>query len=319
MLLFAAALYPEAAPLIDFLHLKKDPAFRAFDLFTSADAALIITGCGPANAAAGTACLLTARPPKSSDSFVNFGICGCCSRDTAIGTPYLACRITDAGDGRTYYPDLLYASPFAEAGITSFSKPVSNPAALPRLPESSAPDPGQPIAPSGRKQWAYGTLPYGTLPYGTLPYGNLLFDMEAAACYQSARHFLMQHQMIFCKVVSDYGTSDRPAPDAVADLLKEPAASLTAWLSGLPAPDLSPDPFTESDHEAIRTASERLKLSEAMHAQLIRLMTYASLTGHSPAKLLAFFAAPEFTCTSKKEGKRYFEQLKYRLSGQADL
>ena len=48
MLFFAVALYPEAAPLIEILRLKKDPAFRPADLFTPKDAALILTGCGPA-------------------------------------------------------------------------------------------------------------------------------------------------------------------------------------------------------------------------------------------------------------------------------
>ena len=309
MLLFAVALYSEAAPLIEILRLKKDPAFRPFDLFTSKDAALILTGCGPAKAAAGTACLLTAKPPDVSGLFVNFGICGCLTRSVTPGTPYLACRITDAADGRTYYPDLMYPSPFAEAGITSYPQPVRDSSLLPRLEEYPRPagtcaNPGRAEEKSDRDSRMSQTI---------------LFDTEAAACYQSASHFLMQHQMIFCKVVSDYGASVRLTPGEVTDLMTQPAKSLITWLSGLSIPKLHTDPFTPKDWEAIQTAAQRLKLSEAMRAQLVRLLTYASLTGHSPVRLLAPFTAPGFACTSKKEGKIYLEQLKYTLSGRTGL
>ena len=286
MLLFATALYCEAAPIIEHLHLKKDISSRAFDLFAGEGAALVITGTGCADAAAGASYLLANHPPEENTLFINFGTCGCQDLQIPPGSTFLLNRIRDEATGRVYYPDLLFAAPFHTAGITTLSRVMTS-------ARNSAADHGC---------------------------SNRLVDQESSALYQATRHYLKQHQILFCKVVSDHGAAERITPDSIAELLKEPARQLLSWLAPIEAALIQPsDPFTPEERTALCTASEALHLTEAMKAEFLRLAAYAALTGKHVSELTAPFLAADFTCKNKKEGKQYLDALKFALSGADNL
>jgi hypothetical protein len=106
MILFIEALYKEAAPLIQALSLKRDPACTAFQRFAGEDVTLYLSGTGE-SAAACCAGFALGREENVSH-LVNLGAAA-----GPAGTKGMLFRILsleDSGSGKRYYPDLLLAA-----------------------------------------------------------------------------------------------------------------------------------------------------------------------------------------------------------------
>lgn len=83
-------------------------------------------------------------------------------------------KITEQTTGRTFYPDVIYRHPFAEAEIVTQAVPYRG------ANETQDPENGA---------------------------GARLYDMEAAAVYQAGAYYFGPHQMTFLKVVTDHGVA----------------------------------------------------------------------------------------------------------------
>lgn len=135
MLYFFTAIYPEAAPIAGSFGLKREAGMFG-TLFSGSDAVLTVSGSGSVAMAAAAAETLSKYPPKAGDLAVNVGICGA-PETYPLGNCYRIHKITDAGTGRDFYPDILTASLFPEAPLTTYPAPCPAPETLSDM-ESSA-------------------------------------------------------------------------------------------------------------------------------------------------------------------------------------
>lgn len=128
MLFFFTAIYPEAAPIAGSFRLKREAGmFGTF--FTGNEAVLTVSGSGPAAMAAAVAETLSKYPPAAGDLAINIGICGA-PETYPLGNCYRIHKITDAGTGRDFYPDILTASLFPEAALSTYPAPCPAPETL---------------------------------------------------------------------------------------------------------------------------------------------------------------------------------------------
>lgn len=275
MIYYVCALYWEAQPFIQALNLKKQQGVGRFQTFQGEDAVCLITGTGAMNAAIALSGLLAGRRLSPADLVINAGVCGSGEDGPALGEICLCHAIFDQAAGRTFYPDLIFSHPFSESAVTTVPRP-------------------------------------GTVAVDShFP----LQDMEAAGVFAAAMAYLQPHQILICKTVSDRPETPMPTQKQVLYLMENCAVRLIPWAAK--AASLLKEPpalLSDEDREALSEASERLKLSVSMEAGLKQAACCCRLQGGEPAKLIrGFFAESDVHCTSKREGKDYFELLKRRL------
>lgn len=142
-----------------------------------------------------------------------------------------------------------------------------------------------------------------------------LWDMEAAALYESARRFLSPHQLAFFKVVSDHGDSASLTPASLCGAIAPHVPSILRWAAQVesllspPSPLLAPE-----EEESIRALATHLRLTGALKGQLRQLLTYAALSGAPILPLLQ--AALSQPCNSRQEGRAALAALAEKLKAQ---
>ena len=203
------AMYPEARPYIGRLGLKKDPSFTKFQVFAGGGILLVVTGVGPVKAVFAAASLLALYPPGKGDLLVNIGSCaldgGCSLRTEGVeradgrrGRIFLVSCLTDAGTGKSYYPDILYDSPFPEARLCTRARPY------------------------------LGVEKKGPGRDGLV----LLYDMEGAALFQAGSRYFTADRMLFLKIVSDSGAKNL-IPGSISRVMQESVEPVCAFLARL--------------------------------------------------------------------------------------
>ena len=115
------ALACEAKPLVAYFGLKKEIAVRPFAVFYKNGLYLAVTGPGKNAMAAGVAFTQALYGDVENPVLINAGIAG--HRDHETGKPFVAHKISDADNGKNYYPVLAYSPPCATAAIVTASKP----------------------------------------------------------------------------------------------------------------------------------------------------------------------------------------------------
>lgn len=294
MLTIFCALYGEAKEIIRSFQLKKETGRTHFQVFTEEQAAirLVITGTGPVAAASAVAEISALYPPKETDFFLNFGVCGS-EKSIAPGKIYLCHKLTEACSGRTFYPDMLYSHPFEEAEL------ISVPAVL-----SSRELEQYILEKSGEEEW--------------IDSAPRLFDMEAAAIYQAGNYSYGPQQMFFLKVVSDHGMKSGEAEISLCEVLQETEAKVCAYVRFLGTiSEEQEQSLAQRDEsrklveEEAEKLGEELKGSEVMRQQLIQLLWYWKLTGVDYEGLIADLRRQgRLPVKDKREGKRILEELK---------
>lgn len=285
MIYISTALYCEAQPFIGHYNLKKDMTESKFQIFRNDSILLIITKTGSINAAIGVTYLCTGHIPGPSDLFINIGICAGMNNDISVGTLFLCNKITEQVTSRSYYPDVLFAHPFLEGSIISSPNIINN-----------------------KREEKYVNEKPNMVK-------ELLIDMEAAGAYQGASIFFQPHQLIFLKVVSDYGTGEKVTPEKVTDLIGSNIEKITSWLDQIHSNCLvNQISFLEEEEECIRKVIVNLQCSVSMEYQLRQILRYYKLAHGSFCKRLnQYMNNPDMPCKTKTEGKKYFEQLKSKL------
>lgn len=295
MLYIATALYLEASPFIKEFDLKKNLTHTKFEVFESKEITLIITGVSELQAAIALTYLFALRNPTPSDLLLNFGFCGSLTKEYALSELILCNKLISQGNTRTCYPDLPPIHPFKEASILS-SKTVltrDDSESLTLLPQSE------------------------------------LVDMEAYGIYQSAIHFLSQHQMLFIKMISDYPKEESFTKDVKSrsqNLIEEGITPLLTWCKEVLLPSsqskaqtgiYSQDflEFIQEEQQLMEQLEEKLFLTSSMSASIRQHLLYAYCLNR-PIKILLqdFLNRPDISnCKSKVEGKQYVYELKQLL------
>lgn len=287
MIYYVCALYWEAQPFIQALNLKKQQGTGRFQTFVGENAVCLVTGTGAMSAAVALSGLLACRQPSPADLIINTGVCGSTTNGPAVGEICLCHAILDQAAGRAYYPDLLFAHPFAESAVMT----------VPRL------------------ETPLGDFHSPPRDLSSLRDAFPLRDMEASGVFAAALAYLQPHQILIVKTVSDKPESPMPTPKQVLELMEDCASRLSPWAAKAEALlEEPPAVLSEEDHRALWEASERLKLSVSMTASLEQAARYCRLHGQIPEELIhGFFTEYDIHCTSKREGKDYFELLRGRL------
>lgn len=276
MIYIFTALFPEARPLIGRLGLKRSPDQQHFSAWISEDHEylLAVTGPGPISAAIVSSSVFTIRPPAKDDYIVNIGICAGIGMDQT-GQCFLCSSVTDTDSGRSYYPDLLWKHSFPEAALCSGSRVLT--------------DSGDPFLASRCRK-------------GT----PLLYDMEAAALYQSSAVYAGPHQMSFLKIVSDKGDGSFPSPEEVTGLTAKWLPQICRYMEELPGPGQQPP-----DSPLLESLSADLHCSVTMQHTLRQYLIWASLTASSlEEKIQEMYTSGVLPCKDRKEGKKILEQLR---------
>lgn len=118
MLILVAALRAEATPLIDHFGLQREPEQRAFEVWSSDDVTLVISGIGKAAAAVATG-YLGARGQAAI--WLNVGIAG--HGLLAVGQVLLAHKVVDRAADRSYFPMLPFEPPCETAEVVTVDQP----------------------------------------------------------------------------------------------------------------------------------------------------------------------------------------------------
>lgn len=281
MLYIVTALYEEALPFLKECSLKRDASFPHFELFSNDSTRLLITKPGAMRAAIAVSSLMSRYPANAQDFFLSVGTAACANRRIAAGSPFLIRKITDSALGRTYFPELLYRSPFPEAELMT--------------------------VPSVQK-----TPPSGVGSH-TVP---LLFDMEGSGIYEASSTFFATHQIALCKVVSDHMADLRQFSPAelrahITGCIAGNLPAILQWASDIQSSFPAPGGLGQEEASFFERACRMLRLSISCQNQLYQLMLYLHLAG------IPYLGAMETLlrqplqngCKNKKEGKDYLEQL----------
>lgn len=297
MIYLFTALYCEAHPFIRHYGLVKNPENTCFQEFynETAGVRLTITGVGEINAAAAVGSICSVYKPGSGDLLLNVGTC---ARSEAGDGIFLCNKITEQATGKTFYPDMLYRHDFGEAAIVTGMLPWS-----------------------GGSAEEMGVLRWNReddkekLP---LDVGETLYDMEAAAIYQSGSYFFGPHQMIFLKVVSDSGMAGAVSKNEVAQVMEKYEERIFSYISRLRmiAQEIGHrEKLLSQEEEAlIEKLCADLHCSKTMSDSLRGHIRYLALTGTDYAAVIEeMYQQRRLPCKDKREGKLRFEELKRRL------
>ena len=328
MVTIITAMYPEAAPFIEKLKLKKDMSFTKFQLFASDNIRLLITGTGILKAAIAVTAYLNTYSYDASDFFINVGICASDDNFSQVGKIHICDKIIYKDTGFTYYPDMLYPCPFESACLITVSKPMSeagHPAVSDRLPFGNVSDNSGEYNFSLNTQSSSGS----TVQHNECGY---LYDMEAAGIYQALSSYVYLHQFAFIKIVSDIlGEGKNVTPEQVKLLVGSHTDSIINFIHenfGNAAGNISEK--THSSTSAFENADKLLEdisllmhLSVTMRHQLVQYFTYAKtllLRMCEPTDKayeiyfdiinMLYKELSAKPCQNKKEGKIRFERFK---------
>ncbi len=222
--------------------------------------------------AAASLSFLLSAGVNKEDFFVNIGVCGSKIKEIPLGTPFLCNKIYENYSGRVFYTEMLLKSPFNEEGIESFAHMV----------------------------------------YDAKEVTEPLFDMEAAALYQTAKLFFHEHQISFIKIVSDYGDKSIIKGDFIENIVSKNIDKISQWLETLAKANLSPEEmFTKEELNEIIEFSDSMGFTETMKNELLSLMTFYRLKGYEPMDMLKAYRGEKLG--EKREGKKIFNEIREKI------
>ncbi len=311
MIYLFTAFYWEAQVLIEQFYLKKVLERGHFQQFTDQDAQILLTisGAGEIAAAAAVSSVCTKHPPGKEDVLLNIGIC---AGDAVKGSVFLIHKLTEQATGKTFYPDLLYRHPFAEAELVTCMLPWKRGTqqrmfSLERGTRQTNPEQDETAA-AGEG--------------GT----RCVFDMEGAAVYQAGACYFAPHQMLFLKLVSDNGEGTPLSGQFVRQLMETRQERIGAWITqllqmfGQQPGGIRTEPGSQWEADSIQTRQWVEQLCTDLHAsktmgELVgQLIRYAVLTGADCQAVVGrMYQERQLPCKDKREGKQCFEELKRQL------
>lgn len=274
MIYVAAALTAEAKPLITYFKLKRDNEIKKYQVFKNEEIILIITGSGMMQGAIGTTYVLSSLNIREEDIFVNLGICGAVKEIFQVGDIVLCNKITNNGNGKSFYPDMLFRHKFKEGALESFFH------VLDKSMESEI--------------------------------KGELVDMEGAGIYEAASLFFSQHQINIIKIVSDYLDTTGITAEKVTHIVESRILSIDEWLNERKKFNVSDkEIFTLNEKDIMNVVEKNLRLTESMHYEFMELMKYHKLRNKNIEDVISKYSKIEIK--DKREGKINFEKIRKEI------
>lgn len=249
MIYYICALKCEAAPIIRRLGLKKNPSYTRMDVFENESSVVMVAGSGMVNAAMSVTELLCRMGAGDRDFIVNVGICGYMgNKDMPLGTALMCSRIKSGFNGREYYPDMIYRSPFKECAAVTFENAVNDY--------------------SGK--------------------GEYVADMEAAGIYESAIRFVRTSQIAFIKIVSDYCDGIYPTKEQAESYIEENADTITEWAESIHdlINSKRAEGLTADEESLMNDVADSLNYSVTRRHQFRKQLIYDKITGKDVVKIM---------------------------------
>lgn len=249
MVYYICAMRFEAEPFIKRLDLKKNTFYKRIEVFENDRCAVLVTGAGFLKAAMAVTELLTTRDISTKDLIINVGICGYMGENNfAKGTAFICNSIKSGYDGRTYYPDMIYKSPFRECSLVTYSSVVS----------------------------------------GSAQRKDCMVDMEAAGVYEASIRFVKINHIAFIKIVSDYCDGQYPLKEEAKEYVDRNADMIIRWAQEvLEDLDSDAEvKLTEEEIEALDRTAQRLHYSVTRRNQLKKQMVYEKVMGRDVLGIL---------------------------------
>lgn len=238
MIFISTSMYIEACPFIKKLNLKKDLEYCKFQVFKNEDIVLIITGTGKVISAVAVTYLFSKYKLKSTDIFINIGVCGAKNEKIHIGDIFLCNKIIDYDTKKTFYPDMLLKHPFKEENIETVSE-VNN---------------------------------------ENMEIKGQLVDMEASGIYEAALVFLQSQQVFFIKIVSDHLKNEKLDANSIFNLIESKSEQIINWIKDIKlAFSYKQNILDEKEQKIASCIIEKLRLTTTMANQLKQLLKYYKL------------------------------------------
>lgn len=273
MVYIFTALFAEAQNLIQKYNLRFQTSTSRIAVYEGENICLGVTGTGSVAAAVAVAAVCTQHKAGEGDFLINIGVCG--SNFGNVGEMYLCNKIVEECTGRTFYPDRIYRHNLPEATVVTSARPV--------------------------------------VAAGNHGVPDTLFDMEAAAIYQAGSYFFGPHQISFLKIVSDFAEPAAVTREAIENLLLQSEVSIKEYIDFLVMRSMEFPKNTASEGRLSQLVQD-LHASVVMENSLYQLISYCKTTGIDyESAINELYDQGKLPCNSKREGKRYLEELKERL------
>ena len=292
MIYLFTALYCEAHIFIKQFQLEKNPENTRFQEFynETANIRLTITGVGEIAAAAAVSSVCTKYRPGAGDCLLNVGTC---ARRIGSGGIFVCNKIIELATGKTFYPDILYRHDFKEETIVTGLRPLEV------LGDSAG----------------AGKMNEGAV--ATDAFSEKLYDMEAAAVYQSGSYFFGPHQMAFLKAASDEGMAKSVSPKQVEVLMegcREPLTDFVKRFGFFSCENGLTGNHFSAESVSVEKLCVDMHCSKAMRDLLHQYIRYLTLSGADYASVIqSMYREGILPCRDKREGKQCFEEFKRRL------
>lgn len=273
LIYLCTALYYEAEAFIKSLNLKKDTSITKFQVFKSDKITLIITGTGKVKASIAVTYVLSKMISKEQ-----------CNILINIGT----CGSAD------------YSIPIGSTFICN--KIIDNDTKLSYYPDIIFKHPF--------KENSIETFSH--VVNNKKQCKCTLVDLESSGIYEAASYFFQPHEIFFIKIVSDYLDSSAIDKNKVRIIINNNLDSIVKWTSFLSENyNYNKNILSPKDITLCESVSNNLKFSQYMKDELKNLIVYSKLCNKEIYNTLLNYE--DINCTSKKEGKKYLEEIKYKL------
>ncbi|GAA0076975.1 hypothetical protein UT300005_13530 [Clostridium sp. CTA-5] len=240
MIFISTSMYIEASPFIKKFNLKKDLECHKFQVFKNEqeEIVLLITGIGKVMSAVAITYLFSKYEPKSTDIFINIGICGAKNKDMLIGDVFLCNKIIDYDTKKAFYPDMILKHSFKEGAVETVPTVINN---------------------------------------KNLEIQGQLIDMESSGTYEAALVFLKSHQIYFIKIVSDYLDGEIDI-NKVSNLIENKSLEIIDWINKIKKAFSNSGDILENEEKIIaKNIIKKLRLTSTMANRLNQLLKYYKL------------------------------------------
>lgn len=278
MIYLFTALYCEAHIFIKRFKLIKNQENTWFQEFYNETAGIRLAITGVGEIAAAAVVGSVCSTHKPAQEDLLLNV-GICAHAIRKDGIFLCNQIIEQATGKTFYPDMLYRHNFCE-----------------------------------------GTIVTGMLPWNGENCGSAenLYDMEAAAVYQTAIHFFAPHQMIFIKIVSDNGSAKEVSPEHVKHLMECYQERIFDYIGQIAAitqqNGCHKNILRSEEKKLLETFCVDLHCSKAMRDSMQQYIRYLTLAGIDYVSVIQdMYERALLPCKDKREGKLRFEEFKRRL------
>lgn len=268
MLEIFCAMFYEAKPIIQDLQLKKKNRIPGADSYVNEGETIRLTVTGTGKIA--TASVVSLILQEGMASFALWFGCGAFKKSSQENI-YIANQIKDIDTKRTFYPDMVYQTPFKETGFLTGSAILNK-----------------------QDLFLNNTDLF------------LVYDMESSAFFEAANRFLSPHQISCVRFKSDEGDSFRVTKETIEQAGAKVYPILKTYIEMLLCYRTE---SIEIPVDLIHAFAQQIHASVTMQNQIEQLVRYALLTDKDCETYLRNVMRTEVT--TKEEGKEVlhaFEQ-----------